>query len=172
MQKQEQENGQGKKVAIAIIIFSTCATLGILPIELTTPTLAFLVSNSFLVLMGLSLLQITYVVAMVLSLTVILKDGGGREFLERGRVGRGLVKLLEHRKINKHQGMRWLRYEIKYHAILAAYCLPPLTRKIGIARCALYPKPLAIGAVCLGSITKVYLLVYPIRLGWKLLNGD
>lgn len=172
MREQEQENGQSKKVAIAAVVFSACAALGIPPIELTTPIAALLIPNSFLIFFGMSLLQIAYAIGMVLSLVTILKHGGGREFLERGRVGRGLVKLLEHQKINKHQGVRWLRYEVKYHAILAVYGFLPLTKKIGIARCALYPKPLAIGAVCLGSIAKVYLLIYPLRLGWKLLNGN
>lgn len=172
MREQERENGRSKRVAIAIIVFSTCAALGIPPIELTTPIVALLFPNSFLVFLGMSLLQITYAFGMILSLVIILKDGGGREFLERGKVGRGLVRLLEHQKTNKHQGVRWLRYEIKYHAILAIYGFLPLTKKVGVARCALYPKPLAIGAVCLGSVAKVYVLIYPIRLWWKLLNGD
>ncbi len=171
MQEQEQENGRSKKVAIAIIVFSICAALGIPPLELTVPPITLLVSNTLLIFTGVSLLQIVYVTGMVLSIATILQCGGGREFLERGRVGRALVRLLEHKKINEHHGFRWLLYETKYHLLLVLYGLPPLTRKIGLVRCALYPKPLAIGAVCLGSIIKVYLLIYPIKLGWKLLNG-
>ncbi|MDZ4209571.1 MAG: hypothetical protein U1C56_00160, partial [Candidatus Curtissbacteria bacterium] len=128
--------------------------------------------NTLFIFLGISLLQVIHVTAMILSIATILQYGGGRKFLERGRVGRALVRLLEHREVNKLHGIKWVLYEIKFHTLLVMYSIIPLTRKISEARCALYPKPLAIGAVCLGSIIKVYLLIYPVRLGWKLLIGN
>ncbi|KKS93929.1 MAG: hypothetical protein UV70_C0005G0060 [Parcubacteria group bacterium GW2011_GWA2_43_13] len=159
------------RVVIAMFVFLTCFIIGIPPIEVIATAAGFL-TKALPAFLMISLVQIIYAVGMVFSLVTLLNHAGGRAFLERFKIGKELVRLLKHRGVSNHQGLRWLCYEIKYHTILAVYGFLPLTKKIGIARCVLYPKPCAIGAVCLGSIVKIYLLIYPIRWGWKLINGN
>ena len=97
------------RVVIAMFVFLTCFIIGIPPIEVIATAAGFL-TKALPAFLMISLVQIIYAVGMVFSLVTLLNHAGGRAFLERFKIGKELVRLLKHRGVSNHQGLRWLCY--------------------------------------------------------------
>lgn len=140
--------------------FLALAFIGLIPFEVVGPLIRIIVA-SFLVAAILAILYgVLYTLGWIWSVYRILQIRGGKEWLESGRIGRRVLKLLGHKRTNSRQGVKWILYETYYHLELYVFGLLPLLIKVGIAQCVLNPKPLPIVCLLLGVATRSFLLVY------------
>ncbi|MFC1687520.1 hypothetical protein ACFL0L_02985 [Patescibacteria group bacterium] len=141
-------------------MFLILAVVGFIPFEVIAPAATFLIKGLLYAALIASLWAAVYTLGWIWSVYTILHISGGREWLESGKVGHWIVRYLGHKRVNNHLGWKRIRYEIRYHLIIYLFGLSPFLMKIGVARCVLYPRPLAIIALIAGTTTRAFLLVY------------
>ncbi len=136
------------------------ALIGLIPFEVVAPLIRVIVESLFVAAIFVVLYVVLYTIGWIWSLYRILLVKGGKEWLESGRVGRGILKLLGHKRVNEHRGGKWFLHEARYYVGLYVFGLIPFIIKVGIAQCVLNPRPLPIACLLLGAATRAILLVY------------
>jgi len=154
-------NKKRRRVFRAIVIILIFGAVGIIPLEFVIPLLVNEIGELLDVIFVLFCIYMTiYVLGGIWALYVILRHAGGEQRLESGWLGRWILMGLRRKTFMGNNDTTHWSYEIWYHFWMLVYGFLSGFIKIGVARCALYPRFSAISMLLLGGYVRVYFLVY------------
>ncbi len=149
---------QGQVTGIAKICVAVFAALGIIPLEIVIPWLAYAFHHQGLIFIALSLYFVIYVYGLSKSLRAYWEID--RDFFERNRVGRKFDRWLHRASQITYDADWYLIFKVWYYLSLVILGFLPFVVKFAIALCVFRPTPLSYGCVFFGTTLRAYVLTY------------